>query len=284
MALTRLLEDYIRAQPNRALGGVRAFSGFEYQIRSYLADFAQGLADGCALHEAGEGFAHALEALSDHTRQDGDLTVCVQVKRTLTTSTLADAAAEFALVDEFLQSRLEPGEHAKVRYECVARSGDAALGWDGARLPGKVTSTHPGLQARFDGLRLGWRLLPPRIERDPWWRLIASVYRQLEDPFAFARKALDLCWIDGRSGSGKSVLLLQLMASLVREGARVLWLRDRGSELLGLLHSIELNAPIWGPELVFVDEPRPPAPEAGVLRPRSDRPVGPRQIASRRSS
>lgn len=69
MDLTPLLEDYIRAQPNRALGGVRALSGFEYQIRSYLADFAKALVDGTSLANEGEGFVNAMEALSDHTRR-----------------------------------------------------------------------------------------------------------------------------------------------------------------------------------------------------------------------
>ena len=69
--LTQLLEDYIRAQPNRALGGVRALSGFEYQIRSYLADFGEALVVGEQLQQAGDGFANAMETLSDHTRQQG---------------------------------------------------------------------------------------------------------------------------------------------------------------------------------------------------------------------
>lgn len=121
--LTPLLEDYIRAQPNRALGGVRALSGFEYQVRAYLADFARALVDGTSLADEGEVFANAMEALSDHTRRDGAATVCVQVKRTLTRQTLADAAGEFVLVDEFLEQQLRPAERVQIRYECVARSG-----------------------------------------------------------------------------------------------------------------------------------------------------------------
>jgi hypothetical protein len=69
-----------------------------------------------------------------------------------------------------------------------------------------------------------------------------------------AYRLLDMLWIDGRSGSGKSVLLLQLMASLVGDGARVVWLRDRGGELLGLLKQVEVHAPTGGPEFVFIDD------------------------------
>jgi predicted RNA-binding protein with RPS1 domain len=350
--LTPLLEDYIRAQPNRALGGVRALSGFEYQVRAYLADFARALVDGTSLADEGEGFANAMEALSDHTRQDGAATVCVQVKRTLTRQTLADAAGEFVLVDEFLEQRGTPAERAQIRYECVARSGDPALNWDQVQLPAKLTSARPELKARLQRLREGDHLLAPRIEPDPWWRLITTVYKHVADPFAFAREALDLSlgrgldadgarrvrnditdcfarhraraapafeylvaedfeplqnpsadvvvgtpptlhalrdaqfmqrpqalqavrkaldavvaerdrpayrlldifWIDGRSGSGKSVLLLQLIESLAREGARVLWLRNRPSGLLEILRSIETHAPTRGPEYIFVDD------------------------------
>lgn len=221
-SLCALLDAYIRAQPSRALGGVRALSGFEYQIRAYLADFAEALAGGDGLQQSGEGFAHALEVLSDHTRRDGDLTVCVQVKRTLTTATLADAAAEFVLVDEFLEGRLEPAVHAKVRYECAARGGDSTVVWDRVKLPSKVTSTRPGLTLRLDSLRQQGRLLSPRIERDPWWRLIASVYRQLDDPFAFAREALDLCLSRGLDAEG---------AARVRDGIAECFARRRTSAM-----------------------------------------------------
>ena len=350
--LTSLLEEYVRAQPSRALGGVRALSGFEYQLRVYLADFAKALSDGDQLQLDGTKFANVLEALSDHTLRKDHLTVCVQVKRTLSRQTLADAGAEFAYVDAFLETRLGAEEYAQIRYECVARGGDATLDWETVILPSKVTSKSPDLQQRFDGLRSQNRLVKPRIEPDPWWRLIAAIYRQVDDPFAFAREALDLSlsrgldadgarrvrdaiaenfvrrrnttnppydflipgdldspaevppdvevgvpptlqalrnkqfmertsplqkaraqldtviidrerptyrrldifWIDGRSGSGKSVLLLQLMAILAREGARVVWLRDRPAELLGLLRRIEANAQNREPEYIFVDD------------------------------
>ena len=129
--LTRLLKDYTQEQPHRALGGVRALSGFEYQIRAYLADFAQSLAGTGDIGEPGDQFANAMEAFSDYTRFDENLTVCVQVKRTLTTNTRADAATEFALIDIFLENRLSPAEWAKVRYECVARYGESSMTWEG---------------------------------------------------------------------------------------------------------------------------------------------------------
>ena len=190
--LTRLLEAYLSEQPQRAVGGVRALSGFEYQLRSYLADFGQALAEDGTLHQGGERFANALEALSDHTRTDGDLTVCVQVKRTLRADSLADAAAEFAIVDTFLEGRIAAERYAEIRYECVGRSGEAVLDWTKVRLPAKVRSSHPDLQRRFEALRDVGRLLPSRVEPDPWWRLFAAVHVEVDDPLAFAREALDL--------------------------------------------------------------------------------------------
>jgi len=242
--------------------------------------------------------------------------------------------------------------YVRICYECVGRSTEAALDWAQVKLPAKVLSSRPDLQRCFEALRDADRILLPRVEPDPWWRLLATVHAHVDDPFAFAREALDLClsrdlnthdagrvrneiterfvahrtkaaapcdyltagditpalqaspdvevaiqptlpalrdaqfmdrpnilgqvrtrldmlvgererpayllldvlWIDGRSGSGKSVLLLQLMVSLVHDGARVVWLRDRGGELLELLKQIEAHAPTGGPEFVFVDD------------------------------
>lgn len=158
--LTKLLEAYLREQPHRALGGVRALSGFEYQLRSYLADFGQVLVEDGGLHQGGERFANALEALSDHTRTDGDLTVCVQVKRTLRADSLAAAAAEFAIVDAFLEGQIATDRYARIRYECVGRSAEAALDWTQVRLPAKVRSSQPDLQRRFEALCDAERILP----------------------------------------------------------------------------------------------------------------------------
>ncbi len=354
--LIRLLKQYQSEHPHRALGGLRALSGFEYQLRSYLADFGQALvaSEAFAFQQGGEHFAYALEALSDHTRTDGDLTVCVQVKSTLWgTGNLANAAVEFAIVDAFLEDQITADQYARIRYECVARRGETTLDWVQVKLPAKIRSSRPDLQLRFEALLNSNRILPPRIEPDPWWRLIAEVHADVDDPFAFAREALDISlsrgldaggasrvrndiadrffkrrtsaaapydyltpkditlthqvspdvevgiaptlpslldaqfmerpnvlsqvrtpldalvseregsptywqldvlWIDGRSGSGKSVLLLQLMASLVRDGSRVVWLRDRAGELLELLKQIEAHAPTDGPEYVFIDD------------------------------
>lgn len=66
---------------------------------------------------------------------------------------------------------------------------------------------------------------------------------------------LDVFWITGRSGSGKSVLLLQLMEKMVREGRRVVWLDDDAAVLLPLLKILhpDSSAP-KNLDLIFIDD------------------------------
>src|SRR5581483_4655034 len=45
-------------------------------------------------------------------------------------------------------------------------------------------------------------LAPPRLEPDPWWRVIAAAWPVLDEPFAFAREALDICLRRGLDPSG----------------------------------------------------------------------------------
>ena len=54
--------------------------------------------------QGGQDFVLGLEALSDFTTTTGDELVCVQAKRTLTTTAMAQAAVEFATIADFLQS------------------------------------------------------------------------------------------------------------------------------------------------------------------------------------
>ena len=352
--LIELLGRFDQRYPRRARGGLYALAGFDLQLRAHLADFAQRLALGDNVYTAGEEF---LEAFSDFTRQEGSQTVCVQVKRTLNAASMARAALEFVLIDEFLEEEA-PHLQGKITFEVLSQfSGVASPSmspWSDVQLPDN-TVDRENRQARLGALRAKGRLLAPRIEPDPWWRLSAAVYPVLDDPFAFAREALEIClrrgvkpehaadvrnqiaeafykrrlkaptlpgevvtpdeiqpldtpsqevvlgdvptvthlrdgrfmerrdklaqaiealdnhlaerewrhepqiytfWIDGRSGNGKSVLLLQLMRELVlTRKARVIWLDDASENLLPLLQawaaSPEMNG---GPCFVFVDD------------------------------
>ncbi|MGE8362020.1 hypothetical protein, partial [Pseudomonas sp.] len=343
--LTSILAAYEREEPRRALGGIYALAGFDYQLRSYLAELAESL--------AGEGQAQALdgagrlflEALSDLAKQaEGERLVCIQVKRTLTGETLKDAAAEVEAIDRFLKAQY-PSLRDQVKFELVASKGDATLQWS------DIQATHPA-RTIIDALIQEKRLLPPRIEPDPWWRAIVAVWKHLKDPYGFLRFALDralsraptaadaqrirddICerfaqarqtqelpgellssadfrcviqpspwleigreitlarlrdqqymprshrlealystllerkslsqrdlksearvfWLSGRSGVGKSVLLLQTVERLVTEGWRVLWLKGQAELLEPALRAIAGAPSEWRPDFIAIDD------------------------------
>ncbi|WP_412481723.1 S1 RNA-binding domain-containing protein [Pseudomonas asiatica] len=341
--LTSILSAYEQVQSRRALGGIYALTGFDYQLRCYLAEFAESLAgEGQGLDEAGGLF---LEALSDLAKQtEGGRLVCIQVKRTLTKETLKDAAAEVEAIDCFLRKH-HPSLRDLVKFELVASKGDVALQW--REIPEKHAA-----RSIIDTLLQEDRLLPPRIEPDPWWRAIAAVWKHLKDPYGFLRFALDraltraptaadaqrirddICerfaqarqmhersgqlltsadfqcvvhpspsleigreitlarlrdqqymarahrldalyatllkckdlsqrdlksearvfWLSGRSGVGKSVLLLQTVERLVGEGWRVLWLKGQAELLEPALRAIIGTPSEWWPDFIAIDD------------------------------
>nr|VFJ46717.1 MAG: hypothetical protein BECKFW1821B_GA0114236_100151 [Candidatus Kentron sp. FW] len=353
MNLAALLTRYEKEHPQRALGGVRALTGFDYQLRVYLADFVQTLADS---KEA----AHLMEAFSDFAQNtpQGD-TVFVQVKRTLTRATLSAAAVEFATIDHFLCSEGVPPEQLP-RYRIITRFSelDTDPSWGEIKLPARYLEEQPLVDC-WEGIVRDGRLDPIRLEPDPWWRLIAAVFHRMDRPFVFANAALEvalrrgelspeiigervvelftehrrpllamaetlgraladkdfqpapqekselpqvgqrptlpqlqkgqfmprprhvaaaraelerhlethagadshdqltLFQITGRSGSGKSVLLLQVMAEMVKRGLRAIWLEDDSAGLLPLFASLRPDAGLPDdklPELVFLDD------------------------------
>src|ERR1043165_2139594 len=123
--LTQLIKAYIATEPNRARGGIVALSGFEYQVWSYLADFAESLSSDNVL-SGGLQFINAFETLSDYTRGAGASTVCVQTKQHLNRSAMSLAAAEFAAVERFCQLHGPADLKGSIQYELLARTGSAA--------------------------------------------------------------------------------------------------------------------------------------------------------------
>ena len=179
--MTSILSKYEGQENRRALGGIYALAGFDYQLRLYLAELVESLAgQGCDLDKAGGVF---LEALSDLAETEDGSLVCIQVKRTLTRETLKDAAAEVVTIDCFLAKHY-PESRAEVKFELVASKGDAALQWS------DVPDTHPTFPTIQALIQQG-RLLSPRIAPDPWWRAIVAAWKQLKDPYGFLRFALD---------------------------------------------------------------------------------------------
>ena len=126
MTLTDVIHDYQIQQSARAMGGLYALSGFDFQLRCHLANFVEHLVSTNGILDGGQQFAHAFEALSDFTTADGDDFVCVQAKRTLTPSSLSHAAIEFATIAGFLQSSSNSG--ASIIASSAVSSGWESLG------------------------------------------------------------------------------------------------------------------------------------------------------------
>lgn len=206
--------------------------------------------------------------------------------------------------------------------------------------------------ARVKRLWVEGQILEPRIEPDPWWRALSILFPIIEDPFGFARRALEKClscrnsadsirvrneiaeefyasrlqqhalirciapddvstiedhstrlivsstptiehvrrgmfwererhirklrdiidseiddtidrpsnsigviWIQGRSGSGKSILLLQAMKFLVESGMSVIWLGNNTSVLSTIITQLNSCAGDRSqPDLIFIDD------------------------------
>jgi hypothetical protein len=237
--LTELLHVYDQRNRSRSRGGLHAISGMAFQIYCYLADYAAILAERNP-EEAEEGREESddrpdpdlasFESLSDYLikktpvdySREGDTVVCVQAKRTLNRETLSKAADEFVAIDRFLEAEA-PGLRPSVRFEVIASRGQAA----GAACWQAVTLSRHGLaldredQARLDAMGREGRLLPPRIDPDPWWRLIGTVFHRLSDPFGFAYEATALCLERGLDPAGAErvrVDIARLFARLRRDG------------------------------------------------------------------
>ncbi|RBO11945.1 S1 RNA-binding domain-containing protein [Pantoea sp. 3_1284] len=181
-SMTSILSAYEQQEKRRALGGIYALAGFDYQLRFYLADFVESLINSAKNpHSAGQVF---LEALSDVTRQSADNhLICIQVKRTLTTETIKDAAFEVAAIERFMNN-LYPAMCKQVKFNLIASQGSPGIDWSG------IPKTHE-TYATISKLLAQGRLLTPRIEPDPWWRAITATWPHIKDPYGFLRFALE---------------------------------------------------------------------------------------------
>src|SRR5947199_8374846 len=99
--LSATLRRYAATSGNRGRGGLSTIAGISFHLQCYLAEFAPELVRGVNLQKASN---HFLEAFSDYTKPDSQRLVCVQVKRTLNNSTLAKAAEEAVVLDEFFET------------------------------------------------------------------------------------------------------------------------------------------------------------------------------------
>jgi hypothetical protein len=223
------LEQYARENPRRATGGLYSLAGFDFQLRLYLATLVDHLSLGTP--------APLVEAFSDIARPtSGDRLVMVQVKRTLNRNSLREAADEVAVIDEFLEKH-DPDLRLMTRFEVAGLQKDDALEltptvWEGLEVPAKAKN-RDSKNARLRTIYGQERLLAPRIEPDPWRRVIEAVFERLYDPFGFADQALQLCLRRGIEPSGAFDLReeIERLYAKHREGSRT---KARGPGFAGI--------------------------------------------------
>nr|VFK28770.1 MAG: hypothetical protein BECKMB1821I_GA0114274_100718 [Candidatus Kentron sp. MB]VFK74087.1 MAG: hypothetical protein BECKMB1821H_GA0114242_100117 [Candidatus Kentron sp. MB] len=236
MDLTKRLTQYQHKHPQRTLDGVYAFTGFDYQLRVYLADFVQALVMESTA-EADAGTSHTLESFPDRLQETCPQTdsspdtigqaahgntVVLPIKRTLTRGLIADVALAFAAIEHFLRFEDPPPPDPLPRYQLITPHTDLPddPSWEAVRLPverWQNQSKHtPRLAECWDDILRDRRSDPIRREPDPWWRIIVAVFPHLDNPFAFAQAALDTALRRG-----------ELPGSLVRDQITELFTRHR---------------------------------------------------------
>jgi hypothetical protein len=180
--ITTLLAQYAGVEPRRAAGGIYAMAGFAFQAHVYVAELVEALCgSGNELHEKGDVF---VEALSDIAKlDDSQRLILLQVKRTLTRTTLDSAAGEIASIESFIAST-RPDLKGAFRYGVVFEFTAGAARWDD--LP-KGSAQSDLIQA----LASEGRLVAPRAEPDPRWRAVAAAWTHIDDPYGFVRFAFE---------------------------------------------------------------------------------------------
>ena len=178
MDIQGLLAAYAGSQPKRAHGGIHAMSGFAFQAQVYLSRFVRAMVSARDLNDAGQVF---IEALSDVAEADaqGDL-ILLQVKRTLTATTLDDAATEMAAIEAVAAAR----NPAVKPFTGSCQYARIDLDWQ--RLP--AASANRALVTR---LLAEGRLRAPEMQGDPCWDIISTAWPVLRDPWDFYRYAFE---------------------------------------------------------------------------------------------
>ena len=204
--LQQFFQQYQHTHTKRALGGIYALQGFDFQIECYLADLFQCLAN---KDTAGiTGSVSAFEQLQDHTLVDNQhRVVTVQAKRTLTNNTLKKALQEIAVVEAFRQQHSEFAD-LTIGYQIVTQRWDRPnqSGDDQSKeqnqqqdwaslLPSlfnsssKATSEHIQQYQVLNELQQQQRLLPVLVRQHPRWQALGAIWQKVSDPFALWRFA-----------------------------------------------------------------------------------------------
>lgn len=337
ISIHNALEEYRKCHPRRSSGGINALSGFSYQLRVYIAELTLALSKSCDQKVESTSARAFLEAFSDIATVDDSNITLIQVKRTLTTSTLTHSASEIRAIFDFFRE-YNPCLLSKLRFKVIARKTSSIKNWK------EIIDTELG-----EGFSNKY-MEETGTDSDPIWDVVVNSYQHITNPYEFIRYALDrslnisnnpgssalirddICeyflklrkenyfqgqfltkddfreqsigskievgksatidrvrhcqymsrgervqkirdklasfsadlsfrsstvgvfWLSGKSGVGKSVLLLQVLQNLVYEGARVLWLRGSTQELERVIKELIRYPGLPCPDFIAIDD------------------------------
>ncbi len=179
MQIQQILDAYSESEPRRSRGGIYAMAGFDFQAQVAIARFVQFMAVTDGLNESGKVFVEALSDVAEVTANKG--LVLLQVKRTLSRTSLDDAAAEMAAIEAVASQQQPP---VNPTYGVVCQYAEIELDW--RNLPSKSPQ-----QALVKRLLVEGRLKQPEQHEDPRWAAIATSWSVLKDPWAFYRFAFE---------------------------------------------------------------------------------------------
>ena len=119
---------------------------------------------------------------------------------------------------------------------------------------------------------VGSRITLPRYRDEQYMprpQIVDPLHRDWLAPLRdvrMPRDKIDVFWLQGRSGAGKSALLLQLLERLAGDGLRILWLGDNDAALESVLHLYHrdcLSARDALPDVIAIDDLHAPGKRAG---------------------
>ena len=193
MTWEELLEVYADKNPRRSNGGLYALSGFDFQIKVYIANLVEQFSSSTR-YEIGLKGGPLLESFSDLFTPIDDRAVCIQVKRAADKKTLlSKVAKEFIQLESFFMGEgVESSQRPK--YRLVVQSETLGSDWSWSDIKpaqtkeGGIQNAESVWQSLIDERRVD--LL---VCSDPWWRIISATMPIMDTPFEFARQAVTLC-------------------------------------------------------------------------------------------
>lgn len=210
-----LIRQYSLAEPKRAAGGLRALSGFRYQLLTHLAEFLNEVVE---RECAPENFSGLSEFFSDFSRDERGTLSLVQCKTTLTRSAMRQAAAEFVHIERFLQSRGVSKDRLTPQFKLFyQRTNEVVLPqWN--EITPSLRQSDMSLLGVWQELVDAGRIDSPECKTDPLFDLTKNLKRFTDDPFAVRSELVELAL--NRGGSSATSLRDELWKVIERAHKR----------------------------------------------------------------